>query len=54
MNEDGEVNISDALLLITYFLGGDLLPSQLTNADMDYNLGIEIFDVIALLDVSIN
>ena len=53
INEDGEVDISDVLLLVTYLLGEELTPSQLVNADMDYNLDINIFDLLAILDVSI-
>ena len=52
INEDGEVDISDVLLLVTYLLGGELTPSQLVNADMDYNLDINIFDLLAILDIS--
>ena len=55
LNNDGLVNISDALLLVTHVLGYSYLPDDvLIKSDIDYNEKIDIFDVLLITDISTN
>lgn len=53
INEDGLVDIADVLILISYLLGDELTDSELIAADIDYNIVIDIYDLIALIDTII-
>ena len=52
LNFDGEVSISDAILIIMDIIGNsDLLEEQLIIADIDHNQIINIFDAVLIIDI---
>ena len=53
VNGDGEIDIADVLMVITYLLGDELTESQLDSADLDMNLVVDIYDLLALIDITI-
>lgn len=54
VNDDGQVNISDVILLINYIVSGDASGINLAAADVDYNNQHNISDVIALINIVLN
>ena len=50
VNNDGEVNISDATVLIDYILGSEVDTINMENADMNQDGSISISDVTLLID----
>ena len=53
VNGDGEIDIADVLMVVTYLLGDELTESQLISADLDMNLLVDIYDLLALIDIAI-
>ena len=53
VNGDGEIDIADVLMVVTYLLGDELTESQLASADLDMNLVVDIYDLLALIDITI-
>jgi len=53
VNGDGDIDIADVLMVVTYLLGEELTDQELANADLDMNLLVDIFDLLALINIAI-
>jgi hypothetical protein len=53
VNGDGDIDIADVLMVVTYLLGVELTDQELANADLDMNLLVDIFDLLALINIAI-
>ena len=52
INFDGQINYSDMDIIIDYLFGNIILSElQTTNADLDYNQIIDIFDALLIIDI---
>ena len=53
INFDGQINFYDIGIIINYLFANIILSDlQISNADLDYNQTINIFDVLLIIDIS--
>ena len=54
MNADGEINVTDAILLINALLNDNWSDMDCEAADVDYTSDVNITDVIMLINYILN